>query len=121
MIPGGDMPKLTELVGYIGVDPARSLDGSGSLFALCIIGVDKATGQVYILREVALRLASPDKMCQLMSNEYWNMRNQGLSIHGIAIKDNAFQGVLSTHIKENHVRNMVFCLLCLDRHKQINK
>ena len=119
MIPSDEMPNLSELVGYIGVDPARSLDGSGSLFALCVIGVDKATGQVYILREVSRRLASPDEMCRLMSNEYWNMRNQGLAIHGIAIEDNAFQGVLATHIKENH--KIYGILPIFPRHTQTDK
>jgi hypothetical protein len=91
----GEAPPLEECIGFMGVDPARKTDGPGSYFAVVIIAQHRLTNNIYILYEYAWKLATPDAMLKTIRDAYDFWQSRGLTIFGINIEDNGFQGILA--------------------------
>jgi hypothetical protein len=100
----GEAPCLEECIGFMGVDPARKADGPGSYFAIVLIAQHTVTQQVYILYEYAWKLATPDKMLKQIRDVYDWWQSRGLTIYGINLEDNGFQGVLAQAAMADPVR-----------------
>ena len=98
IVKDSELSDPNDTIAYMGVDPARKVDGPGSWFAIASIAQNQKTGRIDCLREVVAKLATPDKMCELIAKEYWHMRERGYAVQAINIEDNGFQGVLANQI-----------------------
>jgi hypothetical protein len=98
VVKPGDIPPFNEMLFYIGIDPACKMDGSGSYFTSCTGGQHQKTGLIYILRERAVHLATPEKMLNFIREEYHYVKSQGGVVRAINSESNAFQRVLGQSI-----------------------
>lgn len=95
IIDSSEWPDFTELVFYIGVDPATGLKANSDYFATCTIGYHSLTNRKYVLRSTKNRLGDSDQMLRHIVGEWrWVVENGG-QVASIGIESNAFQGVLA--------------------------
>jgi phage terminase large subunit-like protein len=81
----GDTYKLDL---YMGIDPAISISDQADDFAMALIGVDKDTGQAYLLDYYLGHIAFPDQLDKI---EEWHLKWRPMMI---GIESNAFQVAL---------------------------
>ena len=75
------------------------MDGSGSYFASCTAGQHQKTGLIYVIREQAVHLATPDQMMQFIVNEHRYVKEQGGVVQTMNCENNGFQRVLYNTVK----------------------
>lgn len=88
-------PDFSELVFYIGVDPATGLKPGSDYFATVTIGYHAQTGRKFVLRATQNKLGDPDAMLSHIVNEWRWVIEQGGQVASIGIESNNFQGVLA--------------------------
>jgi hypothetical protein len=94
-----DLPPFDEMIFYIGIDPASQMDGTGSYFTSCTAGQHQKTGYIYVIREQATHLATPDQMMRFIIDEYNYVRQQKGVVQTINCENNGFQRVLANMVK----------------------
>jgi phage terminase large subunit-like protein len=88
-----DIPNETgryeTLETFIGVDPAISLSDAADRFVMSLVGVDRKTGQTYLLEQYADKIPFPDQVDKIRE---WHLIYRPMYM---GIESNAYQAALS--------------------------
>jgi predicted phage terminase large subunit-like protein len=82
-----------DLEKYIGIDPAISQDPKADRFVLTVIGIHRATNQVYLLEQYADKIPFPDQVDAI--NRFW-LENQPCM--GVGVETVAYQAALAQQV-----------------------
>jgi phage terminase large subunit-like protein len=85
--------RWEELDRYIGVDPAISLADKADRFVMTLVGVNRSTGQAYILEQYADRIPFPDQVDKIRE---WHLQYRPQLI---GIESVAYQAALVQQVK----------------------
>lgn len=100
-----EIPPWEELTGFMGLDPAIKKKDKTDPFSLHTLGVHKATGLIYLLRQVSIEgVSKPDDpytMLEIVLKEWHYLRSRGLQVWAIGAEANAFQALLHNVVRNN--------------------
>jgi terminase large subunit-like protein len=81
--------RYTQLDTYIGVDPAISIADDADRFVMSLVGVEKQTGQTYLLEQYVDRIPFPEQVDKIRE---WHLQYRPMLI---GIESNAYQAALA--------------------------
>lgn len=104
--------RYETLETYIGVDPAVSISDKADRFVMSLIGVDRTTGQTYLLEQYAGRIPFPDQVDVIRE---WHMLYRPMFM---GIESNAYQQALSQFLLRDERTLPVIPILAKEKKEQ---